>query len=522
MAKKIESTKKVPKSKAVQTKHKVKVNKKLNTAFDNAAQDNAVIVNCTPDVQAQILAIYHYLQTEVKDGSLDKTLTCFGKELTQLFGADVVGSAPSMKVTFEGGSDSKAVKKAVALKAAQELEEVAKAAAEAARKAVEEAAASDSDDDSSSSSSDSDSDEEPAAPEIQASKVDTPKISKRGDVDGSSSSSSSDSDDEPAASKIQERIVEAPKASKNDDDSSSSSSDSDTDSESDDEAEAPKKEKAIVKATENIETDSPSTSDESEDKEMKDTKKQAEVKKDDSDSSGDSSSDSDSDDDEEPPSKKAKTAAKEVKPVVKANKTVAKEENDSDVSDTDVSDVEVSDVSSVDTSSDEDSDSSSDSESDSDSDSSSDDSSSDEENADEIRARKAADAKKKAAAASAAAAAWVPTPPKNNVTVEIKTEKGSDGAQAMNKGTPFKRVDDQHWGEVAHKDGGAMADNSYEGAFGENGYGARASQKLMQVQGKRFQHEKTKAKRSYNGFAKTGQGITLTSNSSKFQYSDGE
>jgi hypothetical protein len=44
----------------------------------------------------------------------------------------------------------------------------------------------------------------------------------------------------------------------------------------------------------------------------------------------------------------------------------------------------------------------------------------------------------------------------------------------------------------------------------------------MQVQGKRFQHAKTKAKRSYNGFAKTGQGISQESNSSKFQYSDDE
>jgi hypothetical protein len=65
-----------------------------------------------------------------------------------------------------------------------------------------------------------------------------------------------------------------------------------------------------------------------------------------------------------------------------------------------------------------------------------------------------------------------------------------------------------------------MADNSYEGAFGENGFGARASAKLLQVQGKRFQHEKTKAKRSYNGFAKTGQGITMESFSSKFHYDD--
>ena len=51
-------------------------------------------------------------------------------------------------------------------------------------------------------------------------------------------------------------------------------------------------------------------------------------------------------------------------------------------------------------------------------------------------------------------------------------------------------------------------------------FGARASQKLLQVRGKRFQHEKTKAKRSYNGFAKTGQGIKMDSNSTKFVYDD--
>ena len=48
-----------------------------------------------------------------------------------------------------------------------------------------------------------------------------------------------------------------------------------------------------------------------------------------------------------------------------------------------------------------------------------------------------------------------------------------------------------------------LEDNTYENVFGENGYGARASAKLLQVQGKKFQHEKTKAKRSssYKGGA---------------------
>mmetsp|Transcript_27352 Transcript_27352/g.31280 ORF Transcript_27352/g.31280 Transcript_27352/m.31280 type:complete len:229 (-) Transcript_27352:1558-2244(-) len=212
--------------------------------------------------------------------------------------------------------------------------------------------------------------------------------------------------------------------------------------------------------------------------------------------------------DEQPPSKRSKpnTPAKPVK---------AAETNDnSDVSDTDVSDVEVSDVSSVDDSSDSSDDS------DSESESSDSESSSDEEDAEAIRKRRKDDDKKKRFDASAAAAAWVPTPPKKKSDTVIKVDKGSDGAQAMSAGKPFQRVDDQFWGEVALKDGGAMANNSYEGAFGEQGFGARASSKLLQVRGKRFQHEKTKAKRSYNGFARTGQGIQMDSNSTKFQYDD--
>ena len=51
-------------------------------------------------------------------------------------------------------------------------------------------------------------------------------------------------------------------------------------------------------------------------------------------------------------------------------------------------------------------------------------------------------------------------------------------------------------------------------AFGNDGYGAKASEKLMTVRGKDFRHEKTKKKRgSYRG----GE-ITLASNS--FKYDD--
>ncbi|KAL0036760.1 hypothetical protein WJX79_008866 [Trebouxia sp. C0005] len=59
----------------------------------------------------------------------------------------------------------------------------------------------------------------------------------------------------------------------------------------------------------------------------------------------------------------------------------------------------------------------------------------------------------------------------------------------------FKRVNDEEW--LGKK--GAW-DNSYEAKFGNSGYGAKASQTLLQVRGKDFRHEKTKKKRgSYKG-----------------------
>jgi SRP40, C-terminal domain len=49
-------------------------------------------------------------------------------------------------------------------------------------------------------------------------------------------------------------------------------------------------------------------------------------------------------------------------------------------------------------------------------------------------------------------------------------------------------------------------------AFGVDGYGAKASEKLMTVRGKDFRHEKTKKKRgSYRGGS-----ITMDSNSFKY------
>lgn len=45
-----------------------------------------------------------------------------------------------------------------------------------------------------------------------------------------------------------------------------------------------------------------------------------------------------------------------------------------------------------------------------------------------------------------------------------------------------------------------LADNSYEGTFGNEGWGAKASEKLLQTRGKSFRAEKTKKKRgSYSG-----------------------
>jgi hypothetical protein len=110
-----------------------------------------------------------------------------------------------------------------------------------------------------------------------------------------------------------------------------------------------------------------------------------------------------------------------------------------------------------------------------------------------------------------------------STTPSIIVKEGTDGAQAQSTGKPFKRVDDTYWGEVATKDGGAIADNSYEGAFGTSGFGIKASEKLLSVRGKDFCREKNKRKRTFNGFSKSAGGsISLTSFSTKYQYSDDE
>ena len=154
--------------------------------------------------------------------------------------------------------------------------------------------------------------------------------------------------------------------------------------------------------------------------------------------------------------------------------------------------------------------------------SSSSESSEDEEDVARKQREKRALAAKKATEAAKAALSW--TPNKSTPTgSQVKTIAGSDGAQALAKGKPFQRVDSDYWGDVAQKHGGAMADNSYEGAFGESGFGAKSSEKLLQVRGKDFQREKTKRKRSFNGFARTGGQInTDRTFSTKFTYSDDE
>lgn len=59
----------------------------------------------------------------------------------------------------------------------------------------------------------------------------------------------------------------------------------------------------------------------------------------------------------------------------------------------------------------------------------------------------------------------------------------------------FQRVDENKALQKA-----LIADNSYDALFGQNGYGAKANEKLKQVKGKDFRHEKTKKKRgSYRG-----------------------
>jgi len=98
--------------------------------------------------------------------------------------------------------------------------------------------------------------------------------------------------------------------------------------------------------------------------------------------------------------------------------------------------------------------------------------------------------KKKSEESALAAAAWMA---KANEAPIVKKAKAATRSPAE----AFKRVDAEIWNKEILA---GLADNSYAKAFGENGFGAKASEKLLTVQGKKFQHEKTKKKRgSYRG-----------------------
>jgi len=75
---------------------------------------------------------------------------------------------------------------------------------------------------------------------------------------------------------------------------------------------------------------------------------------------------------------------------------------------------------------------------------------------------------------------------------------------------PFRRVKAE---EVAVME--ELADNTYEGTFGAAGWGAKASEVLLQTRGKSFRHEKTKRKRgSYRGGEIDNHGVN------SFKYPD--
>lgn len=94
------------------------------------------------------------------------------------------------------------------------------------------------------------------------------------------------------------------------------------------------------------------------------------------------------------------------------------------------------------------------------------------------------------------------SPTKKTIDKSSKTSTSS---------SPFKRVDAEVWSKEIKQ---GLEDNSYEKAFGVDGYGAKASAILMQVRGKDFKREMTKKKRgSYRGG-------TISLQSSSFKYDD--
>eukprot|EP00192_Tetraselmis_astigmatica_P004151 CAMPEP_0117662352 /NCGR_PEP_ID=MMETSP0804-20121206/8010_1 /TAXON_ID=1074897 /ORGANISM="Tetraselmis astigmatica, Strain CCMP880" /LENGTH=476 /DNA_ID=CAMNT_0005469251 /DNA_START=249 /DNA_END=1682 /DNA_ORIENTATION=- len=103
------------------------------------------------------------------------------------------------------------------------------------------------------------------------------------------------------------------------------------------------------------------------------------------------------------------------------------------------------------------------------------------------------------------------TPPRGEDSEETTDPSGKeDGPSSKKLGTgakAFQRVKEEEW--VGKK---GSWDNSYEGTFGQAGWGFKAQEVLGKVRGKDFRHEKTKKKRgSYKGGK-----IELGSNSIKF------
>ena len=81
----------------------------------------------------------------------------------------------------------------------------------------------------------------------------------------------------------------------------------------------------------------------------------------------------------------------------------------------------------------------------------------------------------------------------------------------------FCRIDIE--AELKSVAGTRFADNSYEGTFGNEGWGAGASAILLQTRGKDFRHEKTKKKRgTYRG----GKIDSIGTRSIKYESSDSD
>lgn len=446
-------------------------------------ENNTMIETKANDEVNMASAVLAFLQSQ----KYAKTAVSFRKELSAK-GVDVGGKVVLRKLTWEaveihetsGSEDSDEAKP-------EEKIEMHRATQRAGDRNSSE---------SSDSSSSSESEEDEASTKTPASKMQASSKKSIGTSSSSSSDSESSTDDSKSTVKKPDSLAKSHPEKSSDNCSSESDSSSSSDSESSDD-DAPRISKKIAVTTKKAKGkagSSPQEMADSSTKSKRRTKTEIAISK-----SSDVDPSSSSEDEAPPPTKKVRLEAKAG--------VVSPEDSDSNVSD-----VEVSDVSSVEVSSSDDSDSDS---------SSSDEESEDENDIQERIKLKRREAAKKAQEAAKAAHEWRPSAEKKKV--EIKAAAGTDGAQALSKGKPFQRVDSEFWGRVAVKDGGAMADNSYEGLFGDNGYGAQSSAKLLTVRGKNFTKEKNKRKRSFNGLSRTGGQIdTERSYSTKYQYSDDE